>query len=219
MTIYLAWVLLTAMGCGNSPPVLMSLQNQTIETGKQLKMSIIARDDDGDRLAFGIEGAPPGARLVSLNKNTAEFTWTPDRDDAGLDGGGKDYHLLFKASDGEATATTSVIITVILGDDEGNAPQFVPPFDYELDLYKSSYIQFEINVSDTDSPQVFLTLTRSIAGMDFDYAWGSKQAEVTWQPSAAQIAADNVYVLAVQADDGEFPAVIKEYTILLTNRF
>ena len=210
-----ALVAVMAAACANHAPRVIPLQNKTIETNKVLEFLVEAVDDDGDRLEFGIQGKPAAALFEQVDNNSARFRWTPNAADAGPEGRGQQYVVTFLVSDGAATASEEIIITVVLGGEGSGAPLFITPSDYTLDLNKSATISFHIEVRDSDSPAVELRLVNNDPGGSFDTQPGSKQATYSWTPSAQQIAERPVWSLRVGASDHENAEVFQNITILL----
>lgn len=80
---------------------------QTVAEGEPLTFTVTATDVDADgALALSLEGAPTGVSLIDHQDGTATFAWTPGYDQAG------EYTLIVSASDGELTASRSVVVTV-----------------------------------------------------------------------------------------------------------
>ena len=72
-----------------------------VDEGQTLNIVVSAMDVDGDTLTFSAAGLPPGASF-----NTP-FTWTPDSGQAGT------YYVNFEVSDGQASDSEEIVITVI----------------------------------------------------------------------------------------------------------
>ncbi|MBN2495776.1 MAG: PPC domain-containing protein [Deltaproteobacteria bacterium] len=193
---------------------MVPIGNKTIETGKTLEFDVMAVDDDGDELSFGIEGKPASADFTQVDNSTAHFAWTPIASDAGPEGRGQDYAVTFKVTDGIDTASETIIVTVTLGGAGTGAPVFISPSDHTLDLDRTSTIKFNIEVRDADSAQVDMALVQGIPGGDFQTSSGSKLASFRWTPSSEQIAERPVWGIRVSADDRSNPSVFQDITIL-----
>jgi hypothetical protein len=208
------WVLAAACG-GNHAPVLEPIADQSADVGVELSIELRATDADGDALVFDFD-APDlpdiktRAMVSTFASNVAIFRWTPEATDASI----VPWAFDFKVSDGKATTTETVQITV--GGMGGAAPVFRQPLGTgtTLDLTQSNCIDVSIVVEDTDSTQVVIaeddpqidgsTLTQTDA---FDADWN-------WCPTAAQIAAQDRYLLHLSADDGTNHTT-KSYLIVL----
>ena len=102
----------------NDPPVLAVL-DQTVDEGQPLQFVIGVTDPDGDALILSATGLPPGA---TFDPTTRAFSWTPNAAQAGT------YLVSFTASDGQASDTERIVITVndtILDSDLDTVPDAV----------------------------------------------------------------------------------------------
>ncbi len=202
-------------GCSNHKPVFDELYDQTIETGKQFEMTVRAYDNDNDPLSFGIEGKPAAADFTDNGDGTALFQWVPLAADAGPDGRGQEFLITFKVTDGIATTSQVVKITVVLGGAGTGAPIFVTPSDHTLDLDRTDEVQFNIEVRDPDSASIDLRIEDNPPGGTFETAPGSKLATYRWRPSPEQIDEKPVWGIQLSADDHVNPKVYQDVTILL----
>ena len=95
-------------GEGNMPPVLDPIGNKTANAFVNLSFTTTASDPNDqidDVLSFSVSPAlPPGA---TYDSNTGAFSWTPDPSQAGT------YAETFTVSDGHATASETITITVL----------------------------------------------------------------------------------------------------------
>ncbi len=88
----------------NHPPVLNPIGNKAVDEGKHLQFTVTASDSDNDTLTYSATGLPGGA---SFNTASHTFTWTPSYSQAGTYPG-----VTFNVSDGKATASEAITITV-----------------------------------------------------------------------------------------------------------
>jgi len=86
---------------GNSPPVLGSIGDKSISGNNSLSFTVSATDADNDSITYSSAGLPSGATFANLN-----FSWTPYYTQAGT------YQVTFTASDGEASDSEQITITV-----------------------------------------------------------------------------------------------------------
>ncbi|MBI2131017.1 tandem-95 repeat protein, partial [Candidatus Woesearchaeota archaeon] len=86
----------------NDAPVLNAIGPQSITEGQLLTFAVTGSDADLDTLTFSAAGLPSGASFAG---NT--FTWAPGFVQAGS------YPVTFTVSDGTATASETVIVTII----------------------------------------------------------------------------------------------------------
>lgn len=87
----------------NRLPFLIPIGAKTVEEGKELLIDANATDLDGESIIYTATGLPPGA---TIHPGTGVFKWTPSGIQAGS------YSVTFNASDGKATDTEVVTITV-----------------------------------------------------------------------------------------------------------
>jgi len=94
-------------GEGNLPPVLDPIGNKSADAFVNLSFTTTAsdlNDQVDDAITYSVSPAlPPGA---TYDTNTGHFSWTPTPSDAGT------YALTFTASDGLATDSEAITITV-----------------------------------------------------------------------------------------------------------
>jgi len=214
-TIMATSVACLAAGCANHAPAFFPIGNKSVETGATLEFVIEAVDDDGDGLEFGVQGKPAAAVFEQIDDNSARFSWTPIASDAGPDGNGMQYNVVFLATDGIDTASEAITIFVTLGGAGTGAPVFITPSDYTLDLDRKQTVAFNVEVRDTDSPNVDLHVVESIPGSNFQTSAGSKLASFEWTPTEQQVAERPLWSLRVGASDHLNPEVFQDITILI----
>ena len=88
----------------NRPPVLFTIGAKSIAEGSKVSFTVKGKDDDGQTVKYTATGLPSGAAFTCSSYGT--FTWTPTSTQAGT------YKVTFKASDGVATDSEIVTITV-----------------------------------------------------------------------------------------------------------
>jgi len=88
----------------NRAPVLTPIGAKSGAEGSLLTFTVAATDDDGDALTYSASGLPTGA---SFDPTTKTFSWTPSYTQAGP------YpSVIFTVSDGTATASETITITI-----------------------------------------------------------------------------------------------------------
>ena len=85
----------------NEPPVLEPIGDHEVVEGSLLTFEVAAEDPESDALTFECDGLPAGASFVEQ-----VFSWTPAIGQAG------EYEVMFIVSDGEATDSETITITV-----------------------------------------------------------------------------------------------------------
>ena len=93
-------------GSGNTAPTLNPIGNKSGFAFVNLSFDVTASDAEGDVLTFSQTGLPVGA---TFDTNTGHFDWTPGAADAGT------YPMTFTVSDGLASASESIMITIAAG--------------------------------------------------------------------------------------------------------
>jgi uncharacterized protein (TIGR03382 family) len=91
----------------NRPPVFDAVAAQTVAEGELLSFTVHATDPDGETLTYSAPALPPGA---GFDPGNLTFGWLPGCQAA--DTGGGAYGATFQVTDGEATASLTVGITV-----------------------------------------------------------------------------------------------------------
>jgi hypothetical protein len=87
----------------NNPPTITDIPAKTVRIGQEVILTLQASDPDGDKLTFFSANLPDGA---TLEPALGLFKWTPKKEHFGAN------IIVFTASDGKATATTSITIEV-----------------------------------------------------------------------------------------------------------
>ncbi len=142
----------------NSPPLLTSIGNRTVNEGQILTFTIAAADPDGDTLIYSATGLPAGA---SFNPLTHIFQWAPDFTQSG------NHSIRFELTDGIYTVQESIKITVF---NVNRAPNFVTVFNnltisnitnangriYVLDTLSTGKLQYiDRNYTFTNVPSLY----------------------------------------------------------------
>ena len=121
----------------NHAPVFEPINAQIGTVGQEMRFTLHATDEDGDKLTYFIsEGAPEGA---SLDRETGEFKWTPQKTG--------DYNVVFGVIDGQASASVRILISVQQVQKENHKPTLDPLYAaYELTAGQ----QFELELTGHD---------------------------------------------------------------------
>lgn len=210
----------SVVGCGsedgqdNRRPSLSSVADQTVGVNQPLSFSVLGSDPDGDSLNFDFSSDSPGvtsrASLTPAGSDAAIFNWTPTATDVGI-------HVVdFSVSDGQTSDTRAVTIEVRSSVGNG-APVFRKPLGTgtTLDLAQKKCVEVAIEVEDPDSPGVTISQTEPlIQGAELIQDTGLT-ATWTFCPTPAQIQAEDIYTLRLAADDGDNPAVTKNFVVVL----
>ena len=203
-----------ACGCGNEPPVIEPISDQTAFVNSEFALTVRASDPEGDALGFGfasdIADIASRATLVPASEGAALFRFTPIVSDVGI------HAFDFTASDGAGEARATITVTVV-SSEGATAPVFIQPLGTgtTIDLETTSCVDVPIVVEDPDTPGVTLGQEEPlIAGADLTQA---TELTGSWHfcPTAAQVAESDRYTLVLSADDGENEPTLKPYLIVL----
>ncbi len=96
----------------NAPPVFTSLQTASVAENTTTAYQAAASDANGDPLTFTIDGGADAARFAIAAAGALRFNEAPDFDLAGDADGNNVYAVQLRVSDGQASATLAVNITV-----------------------------------------------------------------------------------------------------------
>jgi hypothetical protein len=205
-------------GCaGGSAPEFDPVDRQVVPVGVQLSLQLTATDPDGDALAFAFSSTIPEldarATITRSPSGAAIFRWTPLAADVGT------WFIDFTASDGDNAATLTVELEVRSAVGGNGAPVFRQPLGtgttLDLDTDADGCVDVPVVVEDQDSPAVTLTQDEPvIEGAELTVT-GGLTAAWRWCPTRAQVDADDRYTLTLRADDGENPATVKNYLVVL----
>lgn len=91
----------------NRAPLLDAIGNKSVNEGELLQFNVAATDPDGQIAALSAQNIPSGATFVDNGNGTGTFSWTPSSFASGT------YSVTFGASDGQATDSETIVITVV----------------------------------------------------------------------------------------------------------
>jgi probable HAF family extracellular repeat protein len=148
----------------NHTPVLSAIGNKTVNENSSLSFNLIASDADGDALTYSANTLPAGAKLTG---NT--FSWTPSYTQSGT------YKITFYASDGIASASQTITITV----NNVDRPPVVNPIASKT-VTRGTTLTFTVTGSDPDGTAVTLTAKNLPKGATFS------NGIFTWKPALNQ---------------------------------
>ncbi len=145
----------------NSPPLLATIGDQSVDEGKTLMFTLSATDPDADTLVFSAAGLPAGASFVPATKT---FQWTPDYTKSG------NYSIHFEVSDGIYTDEENVIIIV---NNVNRAPTFTSIPANGSVFNETDQINITVTASDPDSdPMSYVIKVDGVqVSTSSTYAW------------------------------------------------
>ncbi|MFM2153273.1 MAG: hypothetical protein RL199_1708 [Pseudomonadota bacterium] len=165
-----------AVGCADSAPQLLTLQDRTVRVNETVEFDVAATDADSQQLTFSMEPAVRGAKLASVGGQFAKFSWTPNPAQRGL------TTFTFKVSDGERTDTETMSIRVSSDD----PPKLESPDRYLVDLATSDDVAFTLEWKDPDSPRLTFSLDPDPTKWGAKLGTDAKKVSFEWAPDEAQ---------------------------------
>ena len=168
----------------NAPPVLNTIDDQTVNEFVELTFTATASDDDS--LTFSFDGTFPSGAAITDDGN---FTWTPTESQDG------DHTITVQVTDGSLTDSETLTVTV-------NEVNVAPVLSAIGDKGTSKLVEltFTATASDTDVvDNVVNTLTFSFDGTFPSGAAITDDGNFTWTPTESQ---DGDHTITVQVTDG-----------------
>lgn len=209
-------LLATTVACGSGgAPELSGLSDQVAQVGTELQIQLNGTDPDGDNLDYGFR-APDlpdlgdRAQVTVSPSGSGVFRWTPLAEDVGQ------HSFDFTATDGDSTATVTIMIDVKSAIGSATAPLFRSPLGTgtTIDLGTKKCVELSIVVEDQDTAQVTIAQEEPvIEGSNLSQEDGTT-ATWSWCPTKEQ-EAENRRTLVLSADDGENPKTLKPYLVVL----
>ena len=146
----------------NSPPVLDTIGNRTIDEGQALTFTLSAADANGDVLTYSATNLPPGAVFIPANRT---FLWTP-----GFTQSGNYPDIRFEVSDGSVTDFENMMITV----NNVNRPPTFTSFPYNGSTFNETQsipISVIANDPDNDTLSYIIKLDGKLVSTTASYLW------------------------------------------------
>ena len=168
----------------NAPPVLNTIDDQTVNEFVELTFTATASDDDS--LTFSFDGTFPSGAAITDDGN---FTWTPTESQDG------DHTITVQVTDGSLTDSETLTVTV-------NEVNVAPVLNTIGDKGTSKLVEltFTATASDTDVvDNVVNTLTFSFDGTFPSGAAITDDGNFTWTPTESQVGSHDI---TVQVTDG-----------------
>ena len=218
-------------GCAteeNTPPQLLTLEDQRFEINRAHQIDIQAFDAEGDPLTFSYVLSPPaetesqgaGApRLQKVGGDRALFTWTPGIADA--EGGTQRYQLTIRVADDRGGEDTETLSVEVSDPESGGAGiRFIAPEGNGtlLDLRERPCVEdllLTVEAPRLRSDQIEISLSPpSPVGAILNIA-GPKQASLRWCPTEAEMmnSLSHPFLFEARGEGGELAQ--KSYLIQL----
>lgn len=202
---------------GGDAPTILPIPDQEALVGQTLTLQLIARDNDGGgapTFRFAAAGVPDLNPTTNMSP-AGVFTFTPLASQIGT-------HIFdFFATDGKNEGQLSIAIDVRGAVGSGSLPIFRKPLGSGtvLDLDQRDTVTLDIEIEDPDSADLELSVVPPI--IDNSNLSGSSNGlsgSWDWTPTREQIEASDRYDLTLSADDGDNPATLKDFIIVIRKR-
>ncbi|MDF1544855.1 MAG: Ig-like domain-containing protein [bacterium] len=180
-------VVITVNEAGNQTPVLAAIGAQSTTENTQLLFAVNASDPDATTPTLSTSTLPGTAAFVDNGDGSGSFDWTPGFVEAGI------YNVTFYASDGVATDSEQVVLTV---NEAGNQLPVLAAIGPQA---ATEGVLLTVNVSATDAEGIpaLTTSTLPTGALFTDNADGS--GALTWTPDFTQAGS---YDVSFYASDG-----------------
>ncbi|HEG43747.1 MAG TPA: hypothetical protein ENH94_06845 [Phycisphaerales bacterium] len=161
----------------NRPPVVAPIGNMTVDEEQAVSFDVTATDADGDTLTLSAADLPQGASFAN-----GTFAWTPADGQAGA------YTVTFTATDGAASDSETVTITV----NNVNRPPVVDPIGNKV-VDEGQAVSFDVTATDADGDTLTLSAANLPQGASFT------NATFAWTPADGQAGTYTVIFTATDA--------------------
>ena len=151
------------------PPFLNPIGNKTVAEEQILNFTVNAYDSNGDTITYSASNLPSGA---TFNPATGSFVWTP-----GFDQSGSYTDVHFEVSDGTATDSEDITITVT----NTNRPPVLNSIGSKT-MAEGQELILAVNAIDPDGDSLVYSASNLPAGAIFDAA----TKIFAWNPDYAQ---------------------------------
>ncbi|MCH7947634.1 MAG: tandem-95 repeat protein, partial [candidate division Zixibacteria bacterium] len=173
-------VQITVNPSANNPPVLAAIGAQSVNENTNLNFGVSATDADATIPALSTSALPTGAAFVDNGNGTGTFDWTPDFLQSG------NYNVTFYATDGFATDSEIVVITV---NDGGNQLPVLAAIGAQSTT-ENVLLSFGVSATDPESTPVLTTSTLPAGAIFTDS--GNGTGSFDWIPDFFQSGTYNV---------------------------
>ena len=217
-TILLVTTLVASVGAcgGGASPLIDPIPDQIAQVGVELAIPITVTDPDGDTLEYDFEGNIPGLRerasITRTPSGSGMFRWTPLASDVGV------WAVDFIVDDGSHSERATIRIDVRSAVGKESAPIFRLPLGTgtTLDTTLNSCIDIDIEIEDTDTPQVTLAEEEPRIPGGMLTPVSGLTGKWQWCPTTAQLeSGEDRYRLVLSASDQMNPKTVKNYLVVL----
>ena len=173
---------------GNLPPTLTVQGATTVNEGDAVLFTVTATDPEGRAVTLSLVTGPPAAVFTDHGGGSGTLTWQTGYSDSGT------YPITFRASDGQATTDSSVLLSV------GNvirAPSISAPVT--LAATATRPLSFSVTAADPDGVPALSVQSAPLPGASFiDHGDGTGTFNWTPPKAAANSSADVTFAATVQ---------------------
>jgi hypothetical protein len=138
------------IGDSNLPPVIDSMEAQSIDENSELSFEISASDPNNNKLSFSYPDDLPSGATLTMSSSSVRFEWTPSYEQAG------NYKVEFRVSDNSKYSFASYEVVDITVSDVNRPPVIDAVDDYSISENSVLYINLSGNDPDND-PLTFST--------------------------------------------------------------
>ena len=165
--------------------------------------TVTATDADGDTLTYSVTGDDASSVSIGSGTGVLAFNTAPDFENPGSASGDNNYSITVVASDGSATGSVAVVVSVTDVDENTNsAPAFTSPASYSVN--ENTTAIGTVSATDADND----TLTFSVSGTDSNLvSIDASSGELIFNTAPdyenpIDSGSDNTYVISIAANDG-----------------
>ncbi len=182
----------------NLPPILNAIGNRTVVENSTLTIQLLATDEDGNPLTYGITGVLPS--VYYFNPSSGLFGWTPSFNDAGT------YTVEFNVTDGNLSDIESIAITVV----NLNQPPMLALIG-SRNIFENSSLTVQLNATDPDGNNLTYGI---ITNIPLGYSFQTQTGLFSWTPSFSQAGG---YTATFNVTDGQ-ASDLETITITVNNQ-
>jgi serralysin len=175
--------------------------------------TVTATDADGDTLTYSVTGDDASSVSIGSGTGVLAFNTAPDFENPGSASGDNNYSITVVASDGSATGSVGVVVSVTDVDENTNsAPAFTSPASYSVN--ENTTAIGTVSATDADND----TLTFSVSGTDSNLvSVDASSGELLFNTAPdyenpIDSGSDNTYVISIAANDGTTSTTQKHYS-------
>jgi PKD repeat protein len=190
----------------NLAPVIEPIGHKKVDEARPLVFSVNGSDDSVLKLIYSVSALPEGASFAEAWAGKLmtgyQFSWTPSFDQAGS------YPVTFTVSDGELSASETIVITV---NNVDRPPVLNPIGNKSID--EGKLLRFTVSGSDPDGDKLIYSVSSlpkraifkqisSVTGTAYQFKWtpAYNQAgkySITFKISAGNLSASEVITITV----------------------